>query len=82
MLLSAGPGKGVQVYDAQCTRFERVSGTGATLEVSDREGGRWFIDDERLLNSRNGRTRPALPSTPVWWFAWAGAHPDTTIWKP
>ncbi|RLT35719.1 MAG: DUF3179 domain-containing protein [Chloroflexi bacterium] len=82
VLLSAGPGKGVQVYDAQGTRFERVSGAGAGLEVSDREGGRWFIDDERLLNTRNGRTRPALPSTPVWWFAWAGAHPDTTIWKP
>lgn len=82
VLISAGPGKGVQVYDAQGTRFERVTGTGASLEVSDREGGRWFIDDERLLNARNGRTRPALASTSVWWFAWAGAHPDTTIWKP
>ena len=82
VLISAGPGKGVQAYDAQGTRFDRVSGAGASLEVSDRDGGRWFIDDERLLNSRNGRTRPALPSTPVWWFAWAGAHPDTTIWKP
>ena len=82
VLISAGPGKGVQVYDAQGTRFEAVTGGGATLEVSDREGGRWFVDDERLLNSRNGRTRAALASTPVWWFAWSGAHPDTTAWKP
>ncbi len=82
VLVSAGPGRGVQVYDAQGTRFDRVTGTGAALEVSDRDGGRWFVDDERLLNSRNSRARPALPSTPVWWFAWAGAHPDTTVWKP
>ncbi len=82
VLISSGPGKGVQVYDAQGTRFEDVTGGGASLEVSDREGGRWFVDDERLLNSRNGRTRPALASIPVWWFAWSGAHPDTTAWKP
>lgn len=82
VLISAGQGKGVQVYDAQGTRFERVSGAGASLEVSDLEGGRWFIDDERLLHTRNGRTRPALASTAVWWFAWVDAHPDTTVWKP
>lgn len=82
ILVSPGPGKGAQVYDAQGTRFDRVSGSGASLEVSDRDGGRWFVDDERLLNARNSRTRPALPSAAVWWFAWAGAHPDTTVWKP
>lgn len=82
VLVSAGPGRGVQAYDAQGARFDRVSGTGAGLEVSDRDGGRWFVDDERLLNARNGRTRPALASAAVWWFAWAGAHPDTTVWKP
>lgn len=82
VLVSAGPGKGVLAYDAQGTRFDRVSGSGAGLEVFDREGGRWFVDDERLLNSRNGRTRPALPSAQFWWFAWAGAHPDTTVGKP
>ncbi len=82
VLVSAGPGKGVQVYDAQGTRFDRVTGAGATLEVSDRDGGRWFVDDEQLLNARNSRVRPALPSAQLWWFAWAGAHPDTTVWKP
>ncbi|MSQ29445.1 MAG: DUF3179 domain-containing protein [Dehalococcoidia bacterium] len=82
VLISAGPGKGVQAYDAQGTRFDRVTGSGANLEVSDRDGGRWFVDDEQLVNSRNGCTRPALASTPVWWFAWAGAHSDTTVWKP
>ncbi len=82
ILVSGGPGKGVQVFDAQGTRFDRVTGSGASLEVVDREGVRWFVDDERLLNSRNGRTRPALPSATAWWFAWSGAHPDTTVWKP
>lgn len=82
VLVSAGPGKGVQAYDAQGTRFDRVTGAGAALEVSDRDGGRWFVDDERLLNTRNSRVRPALPSAHLWWFAWAGAHADTTVWKP
>ncbi|TAK78993.1 MAG: DUF3179 domain-containing protein [Dehalococcoidia bacterium] len=82
VLVSAGPGKGVLAYDAQGTRFDRLGGSGAALEVSDRDGGRWFLDDERLLNSRNGRARPALPAAQFWWFAWAGAHPDTTVWKP
>ncbi len=82
LLVSSGAGRGVAAFDAGGTRFDRVTGSGAGLEVVDRDGQRWFVEDERLLNARNGRTRDALPSATAWWFAWAGAWPESTLWKP
>ncbi len=81
LLYSPGPGRGVTVYDSGATTFERVEGPAEDREIVDTEGLRWFMDDERLLNTRNSRTHNAIASQTLYWFAWAGAHPDTGVWE-
>ncbi|MBM3140119.1 MAG: DUF3179 domain-containing protein, partial [Chloroflexi bacterium] len=81
VLVSLGPGTGVSVYDASGVRFSRVEGPRDALEIVDGDGVRWFMDQRRLVNSRNSRVREALPSRTAYWFAWAGAFPGTGLWR-
>jgi hypothetical protein len=82
VILSAGSGRGATVYAADGTTFVGQQGTGVDREVVDDEEIRWFVDDERLLNSRNSRVRSAVPSQVAYWFAWSGAYPETALWAP
>jgi len=82
VLLSAGPGRGATAYDATDVTIERLDGSGVDRDAIDSTGQRWFVTDERLQNARNARTKAALPAQVHYWFAWSGAYPDTTLWKP
>ena len=82
VLLSAGRGLGVTVYDATGLTIDRLEGEIRDRDAIDSTGQRWFTNDERLLNARNSTTRRALPAQAVYWFAWSGAYPDTTVWRP
>lgn len=79
-IVSGGPGLGATVYEAADTAFEGWSGPPDDRLMTDAENLRWFIDDERLLNTRNSRVRSALPAQVAYWFAWSGAFPNTGLW--
>ncbi|MDA0270606.1 MAG: DUF3179 domain-containing (seleno)protein [Chloroflexi bacterium] len=80
-MISAGPGRGVTVFDVGGTTITALEGPAEDREVVDSDGLRWFMDEERLLNTRNSRTAPAVPYQVAYWFAWAGAYPDTEVWR-
>lgn len=82
VIISSGPGRGATVYETAGTGFEGWSGPPEDRVMSDDENLLWFIDDERLLNTRNSRVRNALPSQVAYWFAWSGAFPDAVLWTP
>jgi hypothetical protein len=82
VLISLGAGTGVAVYDESDVTFESVGGPPDALEVTDSDGLRWFMDERRLLNSRNSRVREALPTRTAFWFAWSADYPKTSVWSP
>ncbi|MDA1003509.1 MAG: DUF3179 domain-containing (seleno)protein, partial [Chloroflexi bacterium] len=81
VLISVGPGRGVVVYDESDVRFVSVGGDLDALEITDGDGVRWFADERRLVNARNGRVRDAIASRTAYWFAWSGAYPQTRVWS-
>lgn len=81
VLVSPGPGRGVTVYAAGGVTIDRIEGPPDDREAVDTDGLRWFVDEERLLNTRNSRVIPAVASQVLYWFAWSGAYPSTTVWE-
>jgi hypothetical protein len=82
VILSPGPGRGATAYETQGTSFGPLSGPAQDRQVLDGDDVAWFVDDERLLNTRNSRVRNALPSQVAYWFAWSGAFPGGALWQP
>lgn len=79
LFLSPGRGLGVSVYDAGGVTIERLDGPADDREAVDSDGLRWFVDEERLLNTRNSRVLASVPSQVVYWYAWSGAYPLTEV---
>lgn len=79
-LVSRGPGLGVSVYFEEGITIDRIEGPRDALEVVDSEGIHWFLDEERLTNVIDSTTRRAIPTRVAYWFAWADAYPETTLW--
>ncbi len=82
LILGFGPGQGATVYAAGGVTFQTLQGAGENREVIDDEDLAWWVDEEGLLNQRNGTTLPMIPSQVAYWFAWSGAHPTTALWNP
>ncbi len=80
LLVSLGAGTGVSVFDESDVTFTGVEGPPDALEVTSDDGLRWFMDERRLLNARNGRVRNAFATRTVFWFAWSADYPDTSVW--
>lgn len=80
VLVSRGPGLGVSVYHEDGVAFSYMQGSLAALELVDTEGERWFLDEEVLVNVIDSRLRRAIPTRLAYWFAWADAYPETTLW--
>src|SRR5690606_8984361 len=62
LILGFGEGNGATVYDPGDVVFETFEGTGQDRELVDDEGVRWWADEELLVNQRNGRELPVIPS--------------------
>ena len=82
VIVSSGPGRGATVYDSLGTAFVGLSGPPADRVLTDGDELTWFVSEERLLNTRNSRTRFSVPAQVAYWFAWSGAFPDTAVWTP
>ena len=80
-LVSRGPGLGVSVYREHEMTISYLQGSLDALEVVDTNGERWFLDEEVLVNVIDSRLRRAIPARIAYWFAWADAFPDTTLWE-
>ncbi|MEX2374264.1 MAG: DUF3179 domain-containing (seleno)protein, partial [Dehalococcoidia bacterium] len=82
VILSPGSGRGVTAYETLGTFFGGLSGPADDRVVMDGDEIAWFVDDERLLNTRNSRVRTSVPAQVARWFAWSGAYPETDVWEP
>ena len=80
-LVSRGPGLGVSVYREHDITIAFLQGSPDALEAVDSEGERWFLDEEVLVNVIDSRLRRAIPIRIAYWFAWADAYPETTLWE-
>jgi hypothetical protein len=80
VLVSLGPGTGVSIYDESGVEFVDVQGRPDSLEAIDTDEIRWFMGESRLVNTMNSRVREALAARVAYWFAWADAYPDTSVW--
>jgi hypothetical protein len=80
-LVSRGPGLGVSVYREHGITIAFLRGELDALEAVDSEGKRWFLDEEVLVNVIDSRLRRAIPIRIAYWFAWADAYPETTLWE-
>jgi len=81
VLISQGPGSGVSVYQSHDISLSFLQGPLDSLEAVDDAGERWFLDEAMLVNVIDGRIRQAIPTKIAYWFAWADAFLETTIWK-
>ena len=79
-LVSRGPGLGVSVYREHDISIAFLQGSLDALEAVDTLGQRWFLDEEVLVNVIDSRLRRAIPVRLAYWFAWADAFPETTLW--
>lgn len=78
VLLSRGPGSGVAAYHAPPAAIEELALTESLgLLAVDSEGERWFVSDERLVSSLDSARLSTVPTRTAYWFAWAGALPET-----
>ena len=82
VIVSPGPGRGATAYETLGTVFTALSGPPADRVLTDADEVDWFLDDERLVNTRNSRVREVVPSQVAYWFAWSGAFPGTALWSP
>ncbi len=80
-LVSRGPGLGVSVYREHDITFSYLQGVPSALELVDTNGDRWFLDEEVLTNVIDSSLRRALPVRIAYWFAWADAFPETSLWQ-
>lgn len=80
-LVSRGAGLGVSVYREHDIAFAFLQGSLDALEIVDSERERWFLDEEVLVNVIDSRLRRAIPVRIAYWFAWADAFPDTSLWE-
>lgn len=81
VLISQEPGRGVSVYQSHDILLSFVQGPLDALEAVDNAGERWFLDEAMLVNVIDGRVRHAIPARIAYWFAWANAFPETTVWE-
>ncbi|RLT36078.1 MAG: DUF3179 domain-containing protein [Chloroflexi bacterium] len=77
--LSEGPGLAAGVYAAGGVHFVRAEGNGSGFAAIDDAGGRWAMREQALVQVGTGKELPALPWQQGYWFAWAGAHPETEV---
>jgi hypothetical protein len=63
-------------------RRARTFGPGATPSelVDARSGGRWRVEEERLVHPATGETLPRIGAHLVYWFGWHAFHPDAELY--
>jgi hypothetical protein len=69
-------GAEVRAYARGAERFSGVEGEA----LRDAAGERWRVAEDALLGP-GGRRLDRLPGIHAYWFAWAGAHPATELWR-
>ena len=77
--LSEGLGLAAGVYATGGVRLVRAEGSGSGFSAIDDAGNRWAMREHALVQIGTGKELPALPWRQGYWFAWAGAHPETSV---
>lgn len=83
VLISEGANSAIRVYRAGGLELsdlsEDESGLVATGE-DEGDGVRWFVQEQALVSTTDGRRYSSIATDEFYWFAWAQSHPETTIW--
>ena len=83
VLISEGPASAIRVYRAGGLELSELnegeSGLIATGD-DDGDGTRWFVQEQALVSTTDGRRYSSIATDESYWFAWAQSHPQTTIW--
>ena len=82
VIVTEGDGRAIGAYDATGVEFLRIIDSGVDLVVADRDGNRWAMRESALINEKTRDTRRALATRQSYWFAWANAHPSTSLFAP
>ena len=83
LLLSEGPGAAIRVYRSGALEVTELTTSGGDLIVIGDDGGegtRWFVQEEALVSTVDGRRYASVPRREAYWFTWSNTHPETTIW--
>ena len=83
VLLSEGAGAAIGVYRAGGLKVSELTLSSGDLIVIGDDGGdgtRWFMEEEALVSTVDGRRYAAVSRREGYWFTGSGVHPETTIW--
>jgi len=83
VLLSEGAGAAIRIYHAAGLEVTGLTENDRDLIASGDDGSdgtRWFVQEDALVSTEDGRRYSSLPGDEFYWFAWAQMHPQTTIW--
>jgi hypothetical protein len=85
VLISEGSSSAIRVYRSGGLELSVLSeGENGLIATGDDggDGTRWFVQEEALVSTTDGRRYESVATDESYWFAWAQTHPDTTIWEP
>ena len=86
VLLSEGAGTAIRVYRSGALAVTELEASGSgdldLIAIGDDgdDGTRWFVQEDGLVSTTDGRRYEALPQRELYWFAWAQTHPESSIW--
>ena len=83
VLLAEGANAAIRVYRAGALEVTGLSVRDRDLTATGDDGGdgtRWFVQEDALVSTTDGRRYGHVPRQEGYWLAWSGTHPQTTIW--
>ena len=86
VLLAEGADAAIRVYLAGALEVTGLAVRGGDLTATGDDGGdggdgtRWFVQEDALVSTTDGRRYDGVARQEGYWLAWSGTHPQTTIW--
>ena len=84
VLITEGPNSAIRVYRSGGLELSVLSEGESGLIATGDDGGdgtRWFVQEDALVSTTDGRRYDSIATDEFYWFAWAQTHPKTTIWN-
>jgi hypothetical protein len=84
VLITEGSNSAIRVYRSGGLELSVLSEGESGLIATGDDGGdgtRWFVQEDALVSTTDGRRYDSIATDEFYWFAWAQTHPKTTIWN-
>jgi hypothetical protein len=80
VVLGKGDGRAARAYARGSLTFQAGGVPGELVERGT--GGRWRVEEERLVELATGRTLPRVGGHVVYWFGWYAFFPEAEVYRP